>query len=377
MKQHRFLATEVFPSTDDLFDRPVHEMVCRINAGQPISRTLARDALLEVLHLDSDSQRSALLGVILAIPQTVLTEDVAAGYIDAISAFEGNDIVQNKKKLTVPKGKRIVGLAGSGKKGVKTVNITTPSMILATAMGTYCAKAGSRSTSSLMGSVDLLEQLGIKIPKTYAAQEAIFNTTRFGFFSIEDAIMKFDERYGNRFFAPHALSLVLPAVVLPVKVDVIMYGYAAPNIYLSARSLMNLGYKNLFIVNNTNDLIHYVDEMLPTGMTNIIGVVKGAIGRTRSFEAGKFVGLANDTTHDTIFQQTSREAQTEMIKKVLQGEMPDTMLENAICLNAATIAYIAGDAKNPQEGFEIARETIRSGKAFEQLEAIIKASREH
>lgn len=374
MKPRRVIMTESFPTCEDLFDRPVHEMICRINAGQPISRSLARDALVQVLRLESDSQRSALLGVLLAVPQLVLTEEVVAGYIEAVCQFEGKDLILNKKELKVPNGKRIVGLAGSGKKGVKTVNITTPAMILATAMGTYCAKAGSRSTSSLMGSVDLLEELGVTIPKSFAAQKAIFEATKFGFFSIEDTIEKFDERYGNRFFAPHALSLALPAVVLPVNVDILMYGYAAPNIYLCARSLMNLGYQNLFIVNNTSDLIHYVDEMLPMGMTNVVGVVNGVLGQTRSFDAGEFMKIAPEDGADTIFQQPRREQQVKLVTDTLKGSLPGSALENAVCLNAATIAYIAGDVASPEAGFARARQTIRSGQAAAQLQAIIAAS---
>ena len=244
-------------------------------------------------------------------------------------------------------------------------------------MGTYCAKAGSRSTSSLMGSVDLLEALGVNLPTSFAAQEAIFNETRFGFFSIEDMIAKFDERYGNRFFAPHALSLALPAVVLPVEVDVLMYGYAAPNIHLSARSLKNIGYKNFFIVNNTHNLVHYVDEMLPTGMTNVVGAVNGVLGRTRSFNAGEFVGAISEDKTNTIAQCNDRDEQVAVIRRVLKGEMPNSMLENAICLNAGTIAYIAGDAPSPQEGFKRAQATIANGQADAQLQAIIHKSPEY
>jgi len=352
----------------------LHELLSRINAAQPISQSLAKDAMLDLFAVTSDSQRSALLGVMLSIPHTILTEDVVAGYIDAISTFEGKNIIADKQRLNVPNGKLLVGLAGSGKKGAKTVNVTTPAMIVATAMGTYCAKAGSRSTSSLMGSVDLLEGLGIKVPVKFEQQEALFNETRFGFFPIEEAIAKFDEHYGNRFLAPHALSLALPAVVLPVKVDTMMYGYAAPNIHLSARTLLHLGYTNAFIVNNTHDLVHYVDEMLSTGMTNVVGVVDGVIGRTRSFHAGEFVGATNTHEEGQIPQKLTKEEQVEVLVGALKGELADSEIENALCITAGTIAYIARDVKSPQEGFERARELIRSGAVYEQLQKIITVS---
>jgi len=352
----------------------LHELLSRSNSGQPISQRLSKDAMCELLTIESDSQRSALMGVLLSVQQSVLTEDVVAGYIEAISVFEGRDIVGSKKKLSVPEGKRIVGLAGSGKKGVKTVNVTTPAMIVATAMGTYCAKAGSRSTSSLMGSVDLIEELGIKVPKTFDQQEALFSATRFGFFPIENTIAKFDEHYGNRFIAPHVLSLALPAVVLPVEVDTLMYGYAAPNIHLSARALLRLGYKNSFVVSNTDNLVHYIDEMLPTGMTNVVGVVDGVVGRTRSFDAAKFVGAVNVGGKGSIGQKPTKDEQVSLIKEALQGTLPDSEIENALCISAGTMAYIARDVKTPQEGFVKAQETIRSGAAWKHLQEIIEAS---
>lgn len=352
----------------------LHEILSRSNAGQPISQRLAKDAMYELLTTDSESQRSALLGVLLSVQHSVLTEDVVVGYIEAISLYEGRDIISNKKKLSVPDGKLLIGLAGSGKKGVKTVNITTPAMVIATAIGTYCAKAGSRSTSSLMGSVDFVEALGIKVLTTFEQQEKLFTKTGFGFFPIEETIVKFDEHYGNRFIAPHALSLALPAVVLPVEVDSLMYGYAAPNIHLSARALLKLGYKDSFIVSNTDNMIHYVDEMLPTGLTSVVGVVDGVIGRSRSFDAAKFVDAINAYEYGTLAQRMTTEEQVEVLTAVLKGEMPNSEIENALCITAGTIAYIAHDVDNPKVGFQKAQASVRSGEVWKHLQKIIKES---
>ena len=55
--------------------------------------------MYELLTIESESQRSALLGVLLSVQHSVLTEDVVAGYIEAISLYEGRDIISNKKSF--------------------------------------------------------------------------------------------------------------------------------------------------------------------------------------------------------------------------------------------------------------------------------------
>lgn len=364
---------DVFPDTKHEYSNAFYETLQRINVNHFVGRELARESLLHVLYTQDDSVRSASLGALLTGLNKVASEETVVGLIQAVGEFEGRDLMTNKYALRVEPGKKIVGLAGSGKKGMKTINISTPAMIIASSLGTYCVKAGSRSTSSLTGSTDLLEQLGFHVPTNIEQQIAIFHQTKFGFFPIEHAIQAFDKVYGGRFFAPHALSYALPAVVLPVEADVLFYGYAGPLVKLAASSLLRLGYGNVFVVNNTTDSIHYIDEMATVGTTSVVGAINGVMGTQKSFNAAEFMGITDQTSPDILETATVTE-QAAIIVDILNNKLPGSIAEHTICLNAGTLAYIAGDASHPQVGFTQAIESIRNGQAARHLHHIVMAS---
>lgn len=76
--------------------------------------------------------------------------------------------VRGMKSVAVPvhvPGK-LLDIVGTGGDGAHTINISTASVILAAAAGAKVCKFGNRSVSSLCGSADVLEALGISIDLT-------------------------------------------------------------------------------------------------------------------------------------------------------------------------------------------------------------------
>lgn len=71
--------------------------------------------------------------------------------------------VLRAKMITVPTNSTVLDIVGTGGDGFNTINISTGSAILAASCGVKIAKHGNRSVSSLTGSADVLEALGINI----------------------------------------------------------------------------------------------------------------------------------------------------------------------------------------------------------------------
>lgn len=366
------LLDDVHKEYDDSFA----EVLFRINAGKTVNQALAKSALNFVLNSSGQLTKKAMLASLLVgLGQSSRSEETILGLIDAISEYEGRDLTR-RKALGPTGADRVVALAGSGKKGLKTINISTISMITAVASGAMCVKNGSSATSSLVGSSDFVRSLGIHIPDNFTQQKQLFYETGFGFFAIEPLLPRFDSIYGGMFFAPHILSYALPAVAIPVKVDVLMYGFAGPDIDLSTRVLNRLGFSNNFVVNNTFDTIHYIDEAASIGVTSIAGTINGTVGKTRSIDMSSFLRLGHQTAPG-FYQLKSIDAQVSFTLRLLGSEFKDSIVENTVCINAGNIVYLSGIAETPEQGFKICKNAIRTGLVYSKLEMIRHVSKKY
>lgn len=84
------------------------------------------------------------------------------------TATEIAGCVRGMKSVVVPvhvEGK-LLDIVGTGGDGAHTINVSTASVILAAAAGAKVCKFGNRSVSSLCGSADVLEALGISVDLT-------------------------------------------------------------------------------------------------------------------------------------------------------------------------------------------------------------------
>lgn len=354
---------------------PFSEIMFRLNANVSIPRTLARDAFFDVLTDNSHARDSKLACILIGLGYDNTSSDTLADLIEAIINFEEGSFSLKRESLSKVKGK-VIGLAGSGKKGLKTVNISTLSMIVAIASGSLCVKCGSSATSSLVGSFDFAKELGINIPKNFSDQKELFYKTGFGFFGIESRLPNFDSVYGGKFFAPHVLSYVLPAIVMPVVVDALIYGYASPRVDICTRILNDFGFHNNIVVNSTIDTIHYVDEVLSVGVSSIAGTIDSRPGDIKTINSAAYFGIT-DQKEPSFDQLACLSAQMNFSNDLLQGLFVDSVAENTVCINAGNIVYLSGLVDSPRDGFALCKSNLRSGLAWNTLKSIIKISKEY
>ena len=326
----------------------------------------------EVLSIFDNVERGTQMGILLnGLMAKHPTVEEVVGFIKAALSIDGIDLTK-LRHLNLGGNKKIIAVAGSGKKGIKTTNISSCASIVAASLGAYVAKTCSSSTSSICGSSDFIKYVGANIDIPFKKMTDVLKKTGLGFFKIENRIKKFDSLYGGKFFAPHILSFGLAGLLLPFKPDILLYGLSHPNVDLSVRVFNHLGYKNAMIVSTTDNGIHFLDEVGVFGSTSIVGIIDGVIGNVKTIQPGNILRLPR-------YDRTSicpGFNETDNVRKSIQSLLGKEggAIEDMICVNAATILYLAGKVKNITEGYEKSKNSIRSGKAIKTLEKFILAT---
>jgi anthranilate phosphoribosyltransferase len=103
--------------------------------------------------IKGDATPSQIAGFLVALRMKGETVDEITGFARAARALA----------TPIEVGGALLDTCGTGGDGLATFNISTLSAIVAAACGARVAKHGNRAASSLCGSADVLEQLGVKI----------------------------------------------------------------------------------------------------------------------------------------------------------------------------------------------------------------------
>lgn len=254
--------------------------------------------------------------------------------------------------------------------GLSTFNISTATALVAAAAGIPIAKHGSRSISSLSGSADVLEALGVNINLTPAQVEKL----------IEDIGIAF---IYAPLFHPVMGKVLPPETELGIKT--IFYTIIGPliNPAFAPRHLLGvykeelldtvtyvakeLGYTNAMFVHGTDGL----DEISLMGPTKINELKDGEV---KKYEiCPEDFGLKRCTLEE--IKTGTPEVNAKTIVGVFKGEIKGPR-RDAIVINAAGALVVGGKAENFKEGIALASELIDSGAALLKLEQLKKKSNE-
>jgi anthranilate phosphoribosyltransferase len=248
--------------------------------------------------------------------------------------------------------------------GLSTFNISTATAIVAAAAGIPIAKHGSRSISSLSGSADVLEELGVNINLAPAQVEKM----------IEDIGIAF-------IYAPlfhPVMCKVLPAEA-ELGIKTIFYSIIGPliNPAFAPRHLLGvykaelldtvsyvareLGYTNAMFVHGLDGL----DEISLLGTTRINQLKNGEI-TTFEIQPEDF-GMTRCRL-DEIKTGTPQE-NAKTIRGVFAGEISGPK-RDVILLNAAGALIVGGKADSFEDGIALAGKLIDDGSATKKLDQL-------
>src|SRR5467141_4089905 len=134
----------------DVGDFELRQMTLCLMRGENLSRAEAEKFLVALLNpRATDAQVAAALAVLAVKGETV---EELAGMAEAM---------RNRAIPVRCHHERFIDTAGTGSSGAKTFNVSTAAAFVIAGAGLPVAKHGSRAATSLCGSADVLEALGV------------------------------------------------------------------------------------------------------------------------------------------------------------------------------------------------------------------------
>jgi anthranilate phosphoribosyltransferase len=258
-----------------------------------------------------------------------------------------------------PDSVNIVGTGG----GPKTVNISTAAALVAATIGVRVVKTGSRAYTSSLGSIDLLERLGVRLTNGYEQTgETLerFGVAFAGGFVYPAALTRLARRVLPLSMKPfgrflNAMGPFLAAV--PVSAQVTGVSSLAP---LAEMQVLAESTERRTIWLCTNEA--GADELLPFA-DNVIHTPRGAVRLTR----GSLI--AGDGSLDALRPVAEPTAAVAQFLDLLSGRAND-VATRTVCLNAAALAVVSGHQPNWSVAVGTAEEALRDGAVIGLLERL-------
>jgi anthranilate phosphoribosyltransferase len=268
--------------------------------------------------------------------------------------------------LTGTDREMLLDTCGTGGDASGTFNVSTATAFVVAGAGLKVAKHGNRSVSSLCGSADVVETLGIslELPPQKVAQ--CVDEVGIGFLyapllhTAMKHVMPARREMGIRTVFNMLGPLTNPAGANAQVIGVYAQGLVEP----LARVLAELGTIRAFVVHGADGL----DEISTTGESLVAEVREGVV-RVAPVRPEDF-GVPRATIAD--LRGGDREQNAEIIRGVLAGE-PGSR-RDIVVVNAAAALVAGARARDFKEGAQQAAHSIDSGAAARKLQALVETS---
>ena len=261
----------------------------------------------------------------------------------------------------------LIDTCGTGGDATGTFNVSTATAFVVAGSGLKVAKHGNRSVSSLCGSADVVETLGINLDLTPQKVARCVDEVGIGFLyaPLLHTAMKHVMPV-RREMAIRTVFNMLGPLTNPASANAQIIGvYSAALTEPLARVLAELGTVRAFVVHGADNL----DEISNTGESRVSEVREGMV-RSYTVRPEDF-GLARTTIGELM--GGDREENARIIRAILGGEAGPK--RDIVLMNSAAALVAGAKARDLKEGVGLAAHAIDSGAALRKLEALIGLSR--
>ncbi|MEI6126963.1 MAG: anthranilate phosphoribosyltransferase [Pseudomonadota bacterium] len=283
---------------------------------------------------------------------------------ETVDEITGAAKVMRQKAASVPLTNKtdLVDIVGTGGDGTNTFNISTAAAFVACGAGLPVAKHGNRAVTSMCGSADVMEKLGIKIDISPESVARCINEVGIGFLFAPrfHPAMKYAAP-ARRETGMRSIFNLLGPLTNPADSDIQVVGvYDTGLTDLMCRVLKQLGRKRALVVHGNDGL----DELSLCTETQVSELKDGKIS-SYTIHARDYV-VASQSFQE--IQGGTAEENAEIILSVFNGNKGPH--REIVLLNAGAAIMASGKANDLKEGVRLAAVSIDQGSALKKLEAL-------
>lgn len=256
----------------------------------------------------------------------------------------------------------ILDVVGTGGDGTNSFNISTTVAFVVSACGVKVAKHGNRSVSSLCGSADVLEKLGVNLDVTPEKVEQCISEIGLGFLFAPALHGAMKHAIGpRREIGIRTIFNILGPLTNPAGAECQVMGvYSGQLVEKLAHVLHKLGCRHAFVVHGMDGM----DEVTLTSATTVAEVTAAGVNiRLFTPEELDFEFCSMEELRGGNAQENA-----VTVRAVLSGETGAR--RDIVMINAAFALVAAGKAMNLADGVQLAADAIDSGNALRQLEKL-------
>jgi len=332
------------------------QAIDRLASGRDLSGEEAAAVLAEIMEGNATEVQTA--AVLIALRTKGETVEEIAGLATTMRRF-AKPVVAGRDDL--------IDTAGTGG-GPQTFNVSTTAALIAAGAGCAVAKHGNRSATSLSGSADVLEALGVRIDLDPAGVARCIREAGFGF-------MFAPAHHGatrhvipvRKQLAVRTIFNFLGPLTNPAGATRQVIGVSdARFLETIAGALARLGVAKALVVSSDDGL----DEMSTSGTTRVVEVEGQDLRRYAI--TPEDVGLPRAAFADV--QGGTPEHNADVTRRVFAGETGPQ--RDLAALNAGGAIYVAGRADTLEEGVRAAEAALDSGAAADALDRLAALTQE-
>ncbi|MBP8593240.1 MAG: anthranilate phosphoribosyltransferase [Ruminococcus sp.] len=336
----------------------IKEAITKIVDKQDLTYDEAYQVIKEIMSGETTPTQNA------AFLSALSTKSTKAETIDEIT---GCAAAMRDAATKVENDLDLLEIVGTGGDNAHSFNISTTSAFVIAASGILVAKHGNRAASSLSGTADCLEALGVNIDLSPEKCLDLIEKVGFCFF--------FAQKYHTsmKYVGPIRKELgfrtvfnILGPLTNPACPKYHLLGvYDRTLLEPVAEVLMKLGSKRGMVVYGTDKL----DEISMSSPTDVCEYKDGWMKNyTIAPEDFGFERCDKSELKGGTPQENAA-----VTRGILAGQIRDAR-RNAVLLNAGAAIFVGGKAESMAEGVIKAAELIDNGKALAVLENLIAES---